>query len=97
MRTPARAASGSTAFPKATPSPLPEIRSPRNRIPQPAQRKRTLLALGIRVGAAPDGSELILVAPMRVPYDVRRWFEIWLNEFRAEVIAVIQADAGGRT
>jgi len=55
------------------------------------------LALGIRVGAAPDGSELILVAPMRVPYDVRRWFEIWLNEFRAEVIAVIQADAGGRT
>ena len=47
--------------------------------------------------AAPDGSELILVAPMRVPYDVRRWFEIWLNEFRAEVIAVIQADAGGRT
>ena len=54
-------------------------------------------ALGIRVGCDADGSELILVAPMRVPYDVRRWFEIWLNEFRAEVIAVIQADAGGRT
>ena len=51
------------------------------------------LELGIRVGAAPDGSDLILVAPLRVPRDVRRFFEIWLlDNFRDEVIDIIQRE-----
>ena len=54
--------------------------------------------LGIRVGAAPDGSELILVAPLRLPYETRRWFEVWLDNFRTEVIDIIlQENAGGRS
>jgi hypothetical protein len=44
-----------------------------------------------------DGTDIVLLAPARIPRDVRRWFETWLNEFRAEVIAVIQADAAART
>src|SRR5262245_9466978 len=54
------------------------------------------LKRGIHVGAAPDGSELVLVAPLKVPRDVRRWFEIWLDNFRDEVIAIIQREAEER-
>jgi hypothetical protein len=50
------------------------------------------LDLGIRVGVAPDGSEIILVAPLKVPYETRRWFENKLDEFRAEIIVIIQAE-----
>jgi hypothetical protein len=53
---------------------------------------REALALGIRVGT--DGSELVMVAPMRVPRETRRWFETRLEEHRAEVIEVIQKNAG---
>jgi hypothetical protein len=49
-------------------------------------------ALGIRVGT--DGDEVILVAPMRVPRETRRWFETQLAQHGAEVIAIIMADAG---
>jgi hypothetical protein len=35
---------------------------------------------------------LILVAPMRVPRDLRRWFETRLDELRAEVIEVIRRE-----
>jgi len=42
---------------------------------------------GIYVGAAPDGSELILVASLRVPRDV-------LDQFRDEVIDIIQRENG---
>jgi hypothetical protein len=52
------------------------------------------LALGIRVGT--DGDELVLIAPMRVPREVRCWFEAKLDELRTEVIAIIQENAEGR-
>lgn len=55
------------------------------------------LKLGIHVGAAPDGSELILVAPLKMPYETRRWFEIWLENFRDEAIAIITRENGGRS
>jgi hypothetical protein len=51
-------------------------------------------ALGIRVGASDDGSEFVMVAPMRVPRETRRWFETRLEEHRAEVIEIIQKNAG---
>ena len=50
--------------------------------------------------AAAAGGELILilVAPLKVPRNVRRWFAIWLNKFRDEVGAIVQAEnAGGRS
>jgi hypothetical protein len=47
-------------------------------------------ALGIHVGT--DGEDLLMIAPMRVPGDVRRWFETQLNEYRREIIAAIQRD-----
>ena len=50
-----------------------------------AARKRD-----IHVRVSPDQNELILVASLRVPRNVRRWFEIWLlDKFRDEVIAII--------
>jgi len=51
--------------------------------------------LGIRVGT--DGNELVLLAPMRVPREVRRWFETKLDEFRAEIIDFIQRENAART
>jgi len=56
----------------------------------------TARALGIHVGCALDGSELLMVAPLRVPREVRRWFEYWLDEFRDEVIGIIQREAEER-
>jgi hypothetical protein len=50
---------------------------------------------GIHVGT--DGDELVLLASARVPRGVRRWFEVWLNNFRDEVIAVIEADVAARS
>jgi hypothetical protein len=52
------------------------------------------LALGIRVGT--DGEELVLVAPLKVPRETRRWFETKLDEFRAEVIDFIQRENAAR-
>ena len=53
------------------------------------------LGLGIKVGS--DGDEIVALMPLCLSRDVRRWFEIWLNNFRDEVIAVIQAqNPGGR-
>jgi len=52
------------------------------------------LALGIRVGT--DGTELFMVGPLRVPYETRRWFEIKLNEFRTEVIDIIEQENAAR-
>jgi hypothetical protein len=56
----------------------------------------TILTAALKRGGT-DGDEILMLAPLRMPRDVRRWFEIWLNEFRAEVIAIIQADAAART
>jgi hypothetical protein len=53
------------------------------------------LALGIHVGT--DGDELVMLAPARLPYKTRRWFGIWLDNFRAEVITLIQEDVAART
>jgi len=81
-----------------TPPQLPEISPPRKRIP-PAQRERTPpsrrapFSTRLSRWASTSARELILVAPLRVPYDVRRWFEIWLDNFRDEVIAIIQREA----
>jgi hypothetical protein len=51
--------------------------------------------LGIRVGT--DGvADLLMLAPCAVPIDVIRELERALNEHRSEVIAIIQAEAGGR-
>ena len=47
-------------------------------------------ALGIRIGT--DGTELVMLAPMRVPRETRRWFEIKLDEFGAEIIDFIQRE-----
>ena len=50
-------------------------------------------ALGIRVGT--DGNELLMVAPLRVPREARRWFETKLDEYKAEVIDFIQRENAG--
>jgi len=52
------------------------------------------LSLGIAFGT--DGDELVMLAPLKVPRDVRRWFEHWLNEFKSEAIDIILADHNGR-
>jgi hypothetical protein len=63
----------------------------------PAARSATVIlneatALGIRVGT--DGSELVMVAPMRVRARRADGFETRLEEHRAEVIEFIQKNAG---
>ena len=45
-------------------------------------------ATGIRVGT--DGVNIDMLSPLRVPFRIIRQFERALNEFRAEVIAIIQ-------
>jgi len=52
-------------------------------------------ALGIRI--ATDGDELIMLVPLRVPRETRRWFEIQLHEFRAEVVNIILRKNAART
>jgi hypothetical protein len=47
------------------------------------------LKLGIHIGAR-DAEDIILVAPMRVPRDVRRQFERAIYELRLEVFEVIR-------
>lgn len=34
------------------------------------------LKRGFRIAAAPDGSELVVLAPARLPYETRRWVEV---------------------
>jgi len=40
---------------------------------------------------------LIMVAPLKVPREVRSWFEHWLNEFKTEAIDIILRDNGVRS
>ena len=47
-------------------------------------------ALGIRVGT--NGDELVMLAPLRIPYASRRTFEAALEAHRAEIIAHIIAE-----
>jgi hypothetical protein len=57
---------------------------------------REATALGLHVGT--DGTEVVMLAPVRVPYETQKWFATKLDEFRAEVIAFIQREnAGGRS
>jgi hypothetical protein len=49
-------------------------------------------ALGIHVGT--DGSKLIMIAPLKMPREDRVWFETQLNEFRRDVITIIQNGGG---
>jgi hypothetical protein len=64
--------------------------------PNPAARSATIIlneatALGICVGT--DGNELVMVAPLRVPYETRRALEIGLDKYRKEVIDLILLQA----
>jgi hypothetical protein len=43
----------------------------------------------IRVGAAPDASELIVVIPLRAPRDVACWFEREFNKHQPAIIEFI--------
>ena len=52
-----------------------------------AARKR-----GIDVGVSADGADLILSAPLRVPRETCLWFEHWIDQFKDELIGVIQAE-----
>jgi hypothetical protein len=47
--------------------------------------------LGIKIGT--DGTELLMIAPLRVPRKVRTWFEAALNQHKAAVIDIILAEA----
>jgi len=50
--------------------------------------------LGARIGT--DGvSEIVMLAPCRVPTAMLRWLESQLHEYRWEVVAII--NAGGRS
>ena len=51
--------------------------------------------LGIRVGI--DGEELVMLAPVRVPYETQKWFATKLDEFRAEIIDFILRENAART
>ena len=52
-------------------------------------------ALGIHVGT--NGDELLMIAPLRIPREVRAWFEVELAKHKAAVIAIIQAENAART
>jgi hypothetical protein len=55
-------------------------------------------ALGIRIGAAPDGSDWVMLVPRSVPRETRVWFARKLKEFRAEVIdLILRENAGGQS
>jgi hypothetical protein len=53
-------------------------------------------ARGLGICVTSNDDDVVMIAPLRLPHKTRRWFEIWLNNFRAEVIAAIQADAAAR-
>jgi hypothetical protein len=48
------------------------------------------LELNIRIGT--DGSELVMIAPLKVPRETRVWFEKKLDEFREEIIDFIKKE-----
>jgi hypothetical protein len=48
---------------------------------------REARAAGIAVGT--DGDEIVLLAPLKVPREVRCWFETALYNYKAEIIEVI--------
>jgi len=69
---------------------------PDNKVHCAAFILREAAAAGIKVGT--DGDEIVMLAPMRVPGDVRRWFERKLYEYREAVIAIIVLEnAGGQS
>jgi hypothetical protein len=51
--------------------------------------------VGIRI--ASDGSDLLMLVPVRVPGETRRWFERKLAEYRAEIVAHILQETAART
>jgi hypothetical protein len=52
------------------------------------------LSFGIRVGAAPDASEMILAIPLRLPSDIAHWFEHELSIRQHEVVHYILKENG---
>ena len=51
-------------------------------------------SLGIAVGT--DGDDVVTVSTTRMPLKTIRWFAIWLDNFRDEVIDIIAAENAGR-
>jgi len=71
--------------------------------PRSAQENATIVARALLTAASkrdilvrvsPDQNELILVASLRVPRNVRRWFEHWIDQFRDEILDIIQHENG---
>jgi hypothetical protein len=54
---------------------------------------REASALGIRVGT--NGNEVVLIAPLKVPTDVRREFERAIDQHRQEIIDQIMRGGAG--
>jgi hypothetical protein len=52
-------------------------------------------AAGFRVGAAPDGSEMIVIQTVKLPFETAKWFATKLYEFRELVIELINTQQNG--
>ena len=51
---------------------------------------REAAAAGIKVGT--DGTELVMVAPLKMPWEFRRSFERAIEAHQTEIIALIMAE-----
>jgi hypothetical protein len=54
------------------------------------------LSFNIRVGAAPDASEMIVVYPPRLPREIARWFQHELYSRQHEIVDFILRKNAGR-
>ena len=55
------------------------------------------LSFNIRVGAAPDASEMIVVYPPRLPREIARWFQHELYSRQHEIVDYILQENAART
>ena len=56
---------------------------------------REAAAAGLKIGT--DGTELVMVAPLKMPWDCRRSFERAIEAHQAEIIALIMAENSGHS
>lgn len=56
---------------------------------------REAAAAGIKVGT--DGTEVIMVAPLKMPWEFRRSFERAIEAHQAEIITLIMAEHSGHS
>jgi hypothetical protein len=54
---------------------------------------REARAAGIRVGT--DGTDIVLLAPLKISWDSRRTFEVAVDAHRQEIIDLIMAENAG--